>query len=254
MVSFTGRCLTHRAEIMQLRGAWGEALEEARRAGERFAQQATTGSPPARPPTGRERSTACSDEFGDGRGGLSGGQPARVGAAARPRAAAPGAGQGRGRRGRDPPRGRRRRRSAPSGSACCPPTWRSCSRSAIPRRRAAPAASSRSSPRGKENGHAARRSSRSAGGGGSGRGRCPGGARRVAPGAARRGRSSRHPTRPRARGALLGLACRALGDEEGAALELEAAREAFAELGAAPDVARVDALRRAPRRWAKATG
>jgi DNA-binding CsgD family transcriptional regulator len=41
---------------------------------------------------------------------------------------------------------------------------------------------------------------------------------------------------------LVGLACRALGDEDGAALEFEAARAAFAALGAAPDVARVDAL------------
>lgn len=38
MVSFTGTCLVHRAEIMQLRGAWREALEEAQRAGERCAQ------------------------------------------------------------------------------------------------------------------------------------------------------------------------------------------------------------------------
>jgi DNA-binding CsgD family transcriptional regulator len=41
---------------------------------------------------------------------------------------------------------------------------------------------------------------------------------------------------------LLGLACRALGDDDTAALELEAAREAFADLGAAPDLARVDSL------------
>ena len=38
MVSFTGRCLLHRAEIMQVDGAWPAALEEAQRAGERFAQ------------------------------------------------------------------------------------------------------------------------------------------------------------------------------------------------------------------------
>jgi DNA-binding NarL/FixJ family response regulator len=32
MVAFSGRCRVHRAEIMELHGAWGEALEEARRA------------------------------------------------------------------------------------------------------------------------------------------------------------------------------------------------------------------------------
>jgi DNA-binding CsgD family transcriptional regulator/tetratricopeptide (TPR) repeat protein len=35
MVAFTGRCLVHRTEILGLRGAWMEALEEARRAVER---------------------------------------------------------------------------------------------------------------------------------------------------------------------------------------------------------------------------
>jgi DNA-binding CsgD family transcriptional regulator len=34
IVAFTGRCLAHRAEIMELNGAWPEALEEAKRAGE----------------------------------------------------------------------------------------------------------------------------------------------------------------------------------------------------------------------------
>jgi DNA-binding NarL/FixJ family response regulator len=44
--------------------------------------------------------------------------------------------------------------------------------------------------------------------------------------------------------ALIGLACRGLGDEDGAAMELDAARWAFQELGAMPDVARMDALSR----------
>jgi DNA-binding NarL/FixJ family response regulator len=40
MVTFTGQCLVHRAELLQLRGAWAEAAEEARRACERFARAA----------------------------------------------------------------------------------------------------------------------------------------------------------------------------------------------------------------------
>ncbi|MGH3127063.1 MAG: LuxR C-terminal-related transcriptional regulator [Gaiellaceae bacterium] len=36
IVAFTGRCLVHRAEILQLGGAWPDALEEARKARQRF--------------------------------------------------------------------------------------------------------------------------------------------------------------------------------------------------------------------------
>ena len=36
VVAFTGRCLVHRAEILQLSGAWPDALDEARRARQRF--------------------------------------------------------------------------------------------------------------------------------------------------------------------------------------------------------------------------
>ena len=43
---------------------------------------------------------------------------------------------------------------------------------------------------------------------------------------------------------LIALGCRALGDEEGAALELDAARGVFAQLGAAPELARVATLTR----------
>jgi DNA-binding CsgD family transcriptional regulator/tetratricopeptide (TPR) repeat protein len=41
---------------------------------------------------------------------------------------------------------------------------------------------------------------------------------------------------------MVAQACRTLGDDDGFALELEAARAAFEELGATPDVERVDAL------------
>jgi DNA-binding CsgD family transcriptional regulator len=45
---------------------------------------------------------------------------------------------------------------------------------------------------------------------------------------------------------LVGLGCRAAGDEDSAAWELDAARGVFDRLGAVPDVARVDSLRARP--------
>ena len=47
LVTFTGQCMIHRAEIMQVHGAWPEAIEETRRACERLAHAAdsyTTGA------------------------------------------------------------------------------------------------------------------------------------------------------------------------------------------------------------------
>jgi DNA-binding CsgD family transcriptional regulator len=46
---------------------------------------------------------------------------------------------------------------------------------------------------------------------------------------------------------LIGLACDALGDADGAGIEFEAARAVFRELGAAPDLDRVDALTKSER-------
>lgn len=44
---------------------------------------------------------------------------------------------------------------------------------------------------------------------------------------------------------LIGLACRELGDEDSAKMELDAARWVFQQLGAVPDLARIDSLTRA---------
>jgi ATP/maltotriose-dependent transcriptional regulator MalT len=44
MVAYTGVCLVHRAEIMEMAGAWQEALEEARRAHERFVRGTASSS------------------------------------------------------------------------------------------------------------------------------------------------------------------------------------------------------------------
>jgi DNA-binding CsgD family transcriptional regulator/tetratricopeptide (TPR) repeat protein len=45
---------------------------------------------------------------------------------------------------------------------------------------------------------------------------------------------------------LIGLACHALGDEDGAGLEIDAAKAVFERLGAAPDLARIEALMQEP--------
>jgi DNA-binding NarL/FixJ family response regulator len=46
---------------------------------------------------------------------------------------------------------------------------------------------------------------------------------------------------------LMGLACRALGDDDGGELELDAARAVFTQMGATPDLVRIDSLtQRAP--------
>lgn len=52
-------------------------------------------------------------------------------------------------------------------------------------------------------------------------------------------RKAEAPYRMARAGELIGLVCRALGDEEGAALELESAKSIFEELGAAPDLGRI---------------
>ena len=102
LVAFTGRCLVHRAEILQLGGSWSEALEEARLAGRRFVE---TKNPAAGVAHYRQAELLrLRGEF-DGRGGgVSRGEPVRLGASARPRAASPRAGEARRRARGDPPR------------------------------------------------------------------------------------------------------------------------------------------------------
>ena len=115
VVAFTGRCLVHRAEIMQLRGAWAEALEEARRAGVRFAETLNRGAGQALYRQG---------EILRLRGDFAAAEEAYRGASRAACEPQPGLaqlrlaqGRARGRRGGDPPGRRRGRRAAEAGGA-----------------------------------------------------------------------------------------------------------------------------------------
>lgn len=46
LVTFTGRCMVHRAEVMEMHGDWSEAIEEARRAARRADERAAAGGEP----------------------------------------------------------------------------------------------------------------------------------------------------------------------------------------------------------------
>ena len=239
----------HRAEIMQLHGAWPDALEEARARARALRRGANPGGgrrgalPAGRGPSPARRARR-------GRGGLPGGEPVRARAAAGPGAAAAGAGQRRRRGRRDPPACSARPASRSSARGCCPPTSRSCSPSASSTRRAQRLPRARAaSPTRYESG-AARRDRR----------RTPRGAVELADGdAARRARRAAPRaagvagargarTRPRARGCSSALACRALGRRGRAPRSSSRPRATRSrELGAAPDLARVDSLAAARR-------
>ena len=239
MVAFTGVCRVHRAEIMQLRGAWQDAIEEAQRARERsqgidqrataaaFYQQAEVHRLRGEFAAAEEAYRSASQCGLDPQPGLAllraGARTHRRGgalrSAARERDGRPAAAREAAARLRRDHAGRRR----PRGSA-----------QRLPR-----AGGDRRELRQRRAGRDGRARPR---------------ARSSWPKATLRRRSARCAARfevwqqveapyvaARVR-VLIGLACRALGDDDGGGLELDAARAVFEQLGAAPDLARIDAL------------
>ena len=249
MVAFTGRCLTHRAEIMCLHGAWPEALQRGasgRRRALRGGQQPRW--PPARPSTCRARSTACGASSPPPRTAYR--EASRCGREPQPGLAllrlAQGDARRRGRR--DPPGARRGRRPRPQRARLLPAQVEIAARRwARPTRRAPPRPSSERIAEGQESGMLGAMAASARGAVELAAGDA-GAALVAARRAARAWQQLEAPYEAARARALVGLACRALGDDDTAAFELEAARGVFAGLGAAPDLARVEALARAGRR------
>jgi DNA-binding CsgD family transcriptional regulator len=234
MVAFTGRCLVHRAEIMQLHGAWEDALREARRAAER-------------PTRAAGQAFYRQGEVHRLRGELAPAEAAYRDAS---------------RRGTEPQPGLALLRLAQGNTEAATATIRRAIAEAIEpldRVRLLPATVEILLAAGEPDAarEACEELERLAPAFASGLldalvGQARGavdlasGDARTALVALRRSWQAWHDLGVPYEGArvrvLLGLACRALGDADSAALELETAREALEALDAAPDVARIDEL------------
>jgi DNA-binding CsgD family transcriptional regulator len=234
MVAFSGRCLVHRAEILQLHGEWEDALDAARRAGDRVTRAAG-------------QAAYRRAELHRLRGEL---------------ALAEAAYREASRHGSEPQPGLALLRLAQgSGDAALAATRRALAEASDPvaRIRLLPAAVEIMLAAGElDDARAACEELERLGAGfpsvllaalvAQARGAVDlaSGDARAALGALRRSEQAWQDIaapyeRARVR-VLVGRACRALGDEDSALLELESAHDVFAELRAAPDVARVDAL------------
>ena len=243
----------HRAEIMTLGAPGQDALEEARRVGERFTAgslESNWRSRPRRVSTGA-RYIACGASFEAAEAGYR--EASRFGLEPQPGLALLRLGQGNGNVAAAAIRralSETTRRS--SVRRCCPRTSRSCSLSETSTHARTACASSRSSPtpgqrRAGCDVRVRPRSGRLAGGD-------PGAALVALRRAWQAWQELEAPYEAARMRVLVGLACRALGDDDTAALELEAARDVFAQLGAAPDLAAVDSLARRRRAEALAHG
>ena len=241
MVSFTGTCMVHRAEIMQLHGAWPNALEEARRAGERSERA-------------KNRTAAAQARYRQGEVHSLRGEFAAAEAAYRDAS----------RGGWEPQPGLALLRLAQGDTDAAGAAIRRAVGETTERPKRArllPAYVEIMLAVGdvREARNACLRARGDLGGLSERHAGCDGRARQ---GCGRPGDGDDRAALVALRQAcqvwqelevpyeaarvrvLLGLACRDLGDDDTAALELEAARGVFAQLGAAPDLARVDSLTR----------
>lgn len=240
MVAHTGKCLVHRAEILELAGAWEQALEEARQAHERLA----LGAP--------DRSTAGYARYRGGevhrlRGELASAEDAYADASNHGWEPQPGLALLRLAQGRGEDAAGSIRRAL--GEAADP----------LARLRLLPAyveimlavddvESARAASRELDSTSERYSTSVVAATSAHARGAValadgdPGVALSALRSAFRLWQGLEVPYEAARARCQIGMACRALGDEDTGELELEAARTAFAELGAITDVSRVDAI------------
>jgi ATP/maltotriose-dependent transcriptional regulator MalT len=238
LVTFTGQCLVHRAQILQLHGAWAEAVEAARRAAERLAEadddQALGAAAYQRAEVHRILGdfTAAEDAYR---------QASRLGLEPQPGLALLRLAQGR----TDAAEVAIRRVVAEAAGfrrAKLLPAQVEIMLAAGDLPAAREAADELTAMTGRYGTPALRAVAGHAHGAvllASGDARAAVVALR---GAWRRWRELEAPYEAARVRVLLGLGCRALGDEETAAMELDAARNAFAQLGAAPDLDRLAKL------------
>jgi DNA-binding NarL/FixJ family response regulator len=239
MVTFSGRCLVHRAEILHLHGAWPESAEEARRAGERLAHAADSWATGAAFYQQAEvyrvlgDFTAAEDAYQ---------QASRWGRQPQPGLALLRLAQGR----TDAAQAASRRLVAETtdtlGRAKLLPAQVEIMLAAGDVQAARDAAGELTEIAEHYDTQALRAVADHARGAvllAEGDARAAVAALRGAGAAWRELEAPYEAARVRV---LVGLGCRTLGDEEAAAMELEAARTVFAQLGAAPDLARLEAL------------
>jgi DNA-binding CsgD family transcriptional regulator len=243
MVSFTGRCLVHRAEIMQMRGEWPDALEEAQRAARRLANDANR-SAPAEALYRQGELRRLRGEFAEAEEAYR--EASRLGMQPQPGFALLRLAQRRHEAAAAAIRRVLAESTAPVARASVLPAFVEIALAVgdVPAARDA-CRGLEEIAAGDEGGMLAALAAQ-----GRGAAELAGGDADTALGhlreAARLWQDLDVPYEGARARALIGVACRALGDGDAAELELAAARETLTALGAAPDLERLDALAPSP--------